>query len=577
MKVQQLNLPIDNKQQNNNPPSAQNPQFKGLETLAIQGLRFLQTNQAWGACAVDVGCMGAPRTAVDFTRGPDAGIETARREFSSTGNHALIGLYGSTAALLLCHGFNKLFPVQAHKMFMSDETLDFMAHHWDQVQDKPDKLTTFLDNVLSDLKGFSPEHENCDDNGFVSLQEDARKLAVTRLKKEVETTGKLSKESLDYLKAVLAESVGSESNVKLERAVGEKTLKTSGTLENIIIDIFKSAKAFTTKEVAATFGDGKPLAENKFINGLKKLNPRIAIGGLAVAVGIGSSVQPLNAYLTKKKTGKSGFVGVQGQESEKSSFFPVLKLLVAGAFAATMLRTIGKYSEIIKKVQFKGLIPTIEQFKLIYCTTIMSRILAARDKNELRESAIKDTLGFVNWLILGGFVSTLAAAGLQKLSMFKDEKFIRYNKKENGESWFKWLTKSSIISRDEVLLEAFKKLKLSVVKGEKALSFKEMFNTMLEMSKKEVQEGKLTAEEIKIAKMAIKKVRWLGAIQFAGYLWSGLALGVGIPKLNIAITKHVQKKKKAEQEAKKQQQIKEAPDTKQPEEIKEPQKDEAIS
>lgn len=568
MKVQQLNLTID-KNQNNNPQNAQNVQFKGLEAWAIQGLRFLQTNQAWGACAVDVGCMGAPRTAVDFTRGPDAGIETARREFSSTGNHALIGLYGSMAAFLLCQGFNKLFGVNAHKLFMSDDTLDFMAHHWNEVHDKPDNLEKFLNNVLSDLKGFSPEHTNCDDHGFVALQEDARKLAVARLKKEVETTGKLSQESLDYLKAVLAESVGSESNVKLERTVGENTLKTSGTLENLILDIFKSAKAFTTEKVAATFGKDKPLAENEFVKGLKKLNPRIAIGGLAIAVGIGSSVQPINAYLTKKKTGKSGFVGVQGQESEKSSFFPVLKLLVAGAFAATMLRTIGKYSEIIKKVQFKGFTPTIEQFKLIYCTTIMSRILAARDKNELRESAIKDTLGFVNWLILGGFVSTLAAAGIQKMSMFKGEKFIRYNAKENGESWFKWLTKSGIISRDEILLDAFRKLGQSVVKDDKALSFKQMFTTMVEMSKNE----KLTAEQIKIAKMAIKKVRWLGAIQFAGYLWSGLALGFGIPKLNIAITKHIQKKRKAQEEIKQQQ----TPNAKQPEEIKEPEKEEAIA
>lgn len=571
MKVQQLNSQLNNKNQNNSPQNAQNVQFKGLETGFIQVLRYLQTNQAWGACAVDVGCMGAPRTAVDFTRGPDAGIETARREFSSTGNHALIGLYGSTAALLLCSGFNKLFPVQAHKLFMSDDTLDFMAHHWDEARKDTDPVGKFLDNVLSHLKGFSPEHENCDENGFVKLEAEARKIAVERLKKEIETTGTLSKESMAFLKAVIAESVGSESNVKLERTVGENTLKTSGTLENIIGDLFKSAKAFTTKQVADTFTDKKPVADNEFINKLKKLNPKIAIGGLAVAVGIGCSVQPLNAYLTKLKTGKSGFVGVQGQESEKSNFFPVLKVLVAGAFAATMLRTIGKYSEIIKKVQFKGFTPTLEQFKLIYCTTIMSRILAARDKNELRESAIKDTLGFVNWLILGGFVSTLVAAGLQKMSMFKGEKFIRYNAKENGESWFKWLTKSSIISRDEVMLEAFKKLGQPVIEEGKALTFKQMFQKLTDVAKNMAKDPKITAKEMEIAQMAIKKVRWLGAVQFAGYLWSGLALGVGIPKLNIAITKHVQNKKKAE-EAKKQEQNK-----KQPEEIKEPQKEEVIS
>lgn len=56
----------------------------------------------------------------------------------------------------------------------------------------------------------------------------------------------------------------------------------------------------------------------------------------------------------------------------------------------------------------------MNQFKFIYGMTIMSRIFAARDKNETRESVIKDTLGFANWLILGGFVSKLAAKAFDK-------------------------------------------------------------------------------------------------------------------------------------------------------------------
>ena len=45
----------------------------------------------------------------------------------------------------------------------------------------------------------------------------------------------------------------------------------------------------------------------------------------------------------------------------------------------------------MKKIQIKGLIPTLDQFKFIYGITIMSRFMVARDKDELRESIVKDT------------------------------------------------------------------------------------------------------------------------------------------------------------------------------------------
>lgn len=546
--LQTQSVKLNSTIQQNAPESNPQVAFKGAETLLIQTLRYLQTNQAWGACFVDVGCMGAPRTAVDLTRSPEAGIETARREFTSTGNHALIGIYGSVAGLLLCQAFNKLYNVKAHKMFISNEMLDITAHSWDDAQKgirptwknffniarlwdkskrKQEPLEKFLNDLASRIEGFSPEHKNCSEKGWVTLDAKAQKAFVARLLKEVkEGPESISKDAMNYLKAVIAESVGSESKIKLEKQIegAAEPVKAVASLENTIGDIYKISKAFTKGEVAQAFKG--PLANNEFIKGLKKLNPRIAIGGLAAAIGIGVCVQPLNAYLTKKKTGKSGFVGVEGNEGDKSRLFPILKVAVAGLFGLGMLRTIGRYKEILTKVQFKGFIPTIEQFKLIYCTTIMSRLLAARDKNELRESATKDSLGFVNWLILGGFVSTLSAAAIEKLSMFKGEKFIRYNKLENGEKWFDWLTKSSIISRDEVLFEAIKKAGKSAIKADgKAMNFKEMFEFVS-----------------KFDKMAIKKVRYLGLIQFAGYLYSGLALGVGIPKLNIAVTKHLNKK-----------------------------------
>lgn len=525
-----------------------NPQvaFKGVETPFIEFLRFLATNQAWGAVGVDLSCMGAPRTAIDFTRGPDAGIETARREFSSTANHTLIGTYGLTAAFVLAQALNKEFGVKAHTMFVSSKFLDILGHNWIEVSSEKkswkrffdvtrlwdkskrnkDPLEKFIDRSISSLKGFSPEHANCDNNGWVKLGDETRATVVKRLLSEVnKDTGKISKDTMDYLKAVIVPEIGSDSKVKIGKTINGKKTRYVNTLENVIDGIYKVSKTLKSKKVTDAFNAGD-FSSNRFINGLKKLNSRVAICGMGIAIAIGLSLQPLNAYLTKKKTGKSGFVGVEGREPDKSDKFKLLKTVVAAVVGISMIRTIGPFRELLSKVQFKGFTPTIEQFKLIYGMTIISRLLSARDKNELRESATKDTLGFANWLILGGFVSTLSAAAIEKMSMFKGEKFIRYNAAENGGHWFDWLTKSSIISRDEVLFEAIKKAGKTAIKADgKAMSFKEMFEFVS-----------------KFDKMAIKKVRYLGLIQFAGYLYSGLALGVGIPKLNIAVTKHLSKK-----------------------------------
>ena len=59
--------------------------------------------------------------------------------------------------------------------------------------------------------------------------------------------------------------------------------------------------------------------------------------------------------------------------------------------------------QFFNRMQFNGIVPSIPQLKAVYAFTIASRLMAARDKNELRESLTKDFIGFVNWLILGDF------------------------------------------------------------------------------------------------------------------------------------------------------------------------------
>lgn len=540
MKIQNTpNLQLNNKNQST--PNKSKVAFKSAAGFTMF-LSFLENNAAWGASAVDITCMGVPRTTVDFTRGPDAGLETARREFSSTAVDAAVGAIGLGAAWALARGINDKYGVKANKLLVSDDTLDILGETWNGHKESKNQLGEYLHKVLNSSKGFNPDGKGADENGYVKLS-NAKKEIPSNLEKmakaleeEITNTDKLSKETKNYLSALYMEETGAERNVKLELKddKGKVIKKVVTSVDNFFNDIYKVTKTFTKDEVAATFKNGG-LNENTFINSLKKLNRNTAIGGLAIATGLACSLQPINMYLTKKKTGKSGFVGVEGREPDHSVGFKMLKFGAAIAGCTAVMLTIAKKPlDVLKAVQFKGITPTVPQFKFVYGMTIVSRFLSARDKNELRESTIKDSLGFANWLILGGFVSKLTAMVVEKLPKFKNtgEKFIKHNQLENvtskGKTIPKWIS-GSIVTRKEVLIEEFKKAGMmdKIIKNGKAISVKEM---------------------LKIApKTAKTKIMYLNMIQIAGYVWSGAALGIGIPKLNIGITNSIEKKRKAKE------------------------------
>jgi len=532
MKLQQTLTPKLNIQtQNDRKSNYQQPNFTGMEALS-PFLMFLETNQAWGATAIDLSSMVIPRTVVDFTRSRDAGIETGRREAASTINTSLIGAYGLAAAWLFSNAINKKFDIKANKMFFNDKMLEILGQtniEHGNIKNSDKNLNSYLGEIFENIKAFNPHFENgklIDEKGWIAIDKTTQTDVIKKLSKELNSCSeKISKETKAYLKALISTSTGASSKFKLEKEIGGKSHVSVSSLDDFVENIYKISKSFMNDKVAQTFNI-KNIDQNVFIKDIKKLNGKTSVLGLAIAGLMGVSAQPLNMYLTKKKTGKDGFVGVEGREPDKTNEFKILKTSIAAIASLGVLLAIGKKpSEIFRKVQFKGIIPVIDQFKLIYGMTIVSRLLSARDKNELRESSIKDSLGFTNWFILGGFVSKLAAVGIEKLDKFKGEKFIRYNEIENGKGWFNWLTKSSIVSYEETLHAGFKKAGISTIKADGiAKTFKEM---------------------LKEAPKSVKtKINYLQLIQLAGYLYSGIALGLGVPKLNIAITNALEKKNK---------------------------------
>ncbi|MBQ8459379.1 hypothetical protein IJ541_04680 [bacterium] len=531
LNIKQIQPKCENKITQNKVSYKSNPNFTGWVDM---GLRFLDTNPAWGADVVDLCFMVTPRTLTDFGRGADAGIETMRREGMGTANHSAVPLYGTLAGLAFAMGINGLYglnekgKVKASSVFADSETLDMMGKIYDKelkyAQSKPgaNPLRSFLTKYFGSYEALSPS-ENAK---YIKADDLDIKRVVDILEQEIKADGnKPAKDAMATARAIITSSLGgAENNLRIIANDGEKLHTSRYTVDTIIENAYKLGKIFTTEKVKEAFISAEHYTENAFINAMKSMNMKRSLAGIGIASAVGVSTQPLNMYLTKKKTGKSGFVG--GGEEDKSTGFKLKKLAAGLAFLAGVFSTIENPKKLIKEpkslinaLQFKGFNPTIKQFKFIYGITIFSRFLSSRNDNELKETSIKDTLGFINWLILGNFVQKLVAQGLDKDLIKKD-----------GDGIMKWITGSVLKSRDEILHASLGK---KVFKNGKALSYNEM---------------------VKLADKATKiKLRKLSIAQIINYAYSGLVLGVGIPKLNIYLTGR-REAKKAERLAKSGQQ-----------------------
>lgn len=341
---------------------------------------------------------------------------------------------------------------------------------------------------------------------WIKIKDADIEKTVNILENEIKNNSpKMSKEGFANARTILVSSLGAENNLRIIAEEGKPAHTSRYTVDSIIENTYKLGKVFTKEKVKEAFLAAENISENAFLKAMKSMNVKRSLLGIGIASVAGVSAQPLNMYLTKKKTGRSDFVG--GGAEDKSTGFKIKKSLVAALFGAGVLATIGKPKELIKNLQFKGFTPTIKQFKFIYGVTIMSRFLSSRNDNELRECTIKDTLGFASWLILGNFVQKLVAQSMDKSLIKKD-----------GSGAMNWIKNSVLKSRDEVLHAA---LGDKVFKDGKALSFNEMVNSLPKNS------------------IARKQLKILSIAQLAGYAYSALALGAGIPKLNIFITNKV--------------------------------------
>lgn len=494
--------------------------FKGAGATAL--LDFLATNPVWGATATDVGFMGTPTTATEIIRrGWGYGFEAGFREYTSTLNDASVGLYGLMAGSILAGALKKSGITNPQRIFASNESVDVHSSIW---KSSKGDMNQYIEKYVDSIKGFNPTAENVDANGYLKVDEKCRQNIIDDMKilAEDNLDSKARKKVTQRLNARLVEATGAESELLIEHG-GKKVASSVTTLTD---DFYRMTRAL--KE------HGDITKVDNLVSGLKKFGKGRALLGLGTAMAISSCFQPINVWMTKKRTGSDGFGGDETRSKDNSASFKAKKLASMGVMAGTMLLTLkATPAQFLDRMLFKGTAPTIDQFKGLYGTTILSRMWMGRDNDELREIDIKSILGYLNWLVLGNFVEK----GVIMAKENKDNPLLRYNK-ENSKNGFLFkhfgekidkFFNSNITSRREIVTEALK------AEGQSVLN--------ADGSAKKMKELLKDFEKLTNNAAAKKNLKLKTAAQLAGYAYSGIVLGAGVPYLNISVTNHVTKKR----------------------------------
>lgn len=495
-----------------------NISFKGpLDGPITQTLMLIDTNEMVNSTLVDVVSMVAPRTYIDTKkRNKYAGFETFFREITGT---VIMCLSSGVVAMGIASVYNKLkdkdINIQPH-VWATNSTFDVLHQAWGKSNKKVDNYVMHVlknisgvegNNQLSEWKNINWDKVQWfDDPAWNKIKwKDSKWSNVineTKSGKQIEKVlsdlindKNIDKKDVRKVFDILEHRMANALKVSRTVEVSVDDKKLTATLRNIIRDTYDLGKDIFNNKTAEEI----KRAEIK----LKSMNKVKTFGSISLVALLGLGDQYLNRYITKKRTGKDDFVGESnfekkskkthnGKNKSKDSKLRLLGLK-ALASAGILVLALGVMkikspAAFIKKLEFTGPITSGNAIKTLYTATLIGRFFASRDESELRETSTRDYLGFLNWLVFGGFVSKGVAQ-----SIFDRKKQNLFNVSGESKGIKNWLNNVSLKSHAEI-----------AAKG---------------------------------TEFARKNIWKLNVAQASGLLYSSLALGFALPLLNIFLTK----------------------------------------
>ena len=486
-----------------------NINFRGPLDSTVTGLlRTCDMNEMVNAVGLDVGAMVIPRAYYDTkNRNQYAGTETFFREISGTFINCLAaGIFAKWIARFMANrGDVKINP----NNWFSKDSMDTLQAAWNGDTKK------YVKNVFENISGRDGHKINefkninwkkvdwIDEEKWNNIQwkDKQYKNIQNRLTSKdgfIDTMSKIIEDKsiadidknhvLSIMEKRLANALGAERDIELNI----KGNKLSARLDSILRDIHDMGKD--------VFGINRGKDAKKILDRISKVNKTKAFGAIAGASILGLTNQFINRKITEKRTGKKGFVGevdftstFRG-EQKKDNLLWVKKLGASALMIGMVTSVMGvkNLKQFTKKLEFTGPITSGNAIKTVYAANIVGRFMAADNGTELRESMTRDYLGFLNWLVFGGF----AAKGVANLLDKQGKNLFNYSKE--GKGLKHWLNDMTLKSHNEI-----------------------------------ASKGKEFA----------KKNMWkVNIAQAAGIAYSAITLGILLPMMNAKITEHKSKK-----------------------------------
>lgn len=528
LKQKMSNVQIGIAKNNQKSNCAYTPAFKGpIDSIVTQSLTTLDSNPMANAAIVDIFSMVLPRTYVDTKeRNKYAGAETFIREISST---IVVCLSAGVLAKGIAHLYNKFVnpDIQVNPdSWVSKDSMGLLQEAWG----KGNNTHEYVQNIFENLHAPDGDHENhwkkfektpiewledekwkkftWKDESFKNIHNEL----ITKSKIE-ETLAKIigndvdnkdAKQILEIIEHRVANALGAANIVRTAVDTGKKDEKGNAIVKNLETSVHNLLR--DTYDMGKNVFTNESVDVSKAIDKLKGMNKIKTYGALTVASTLGLITQYINRQITKKRTGTDAFVGdvdynakANGKhnntkEQNKTKLWAEKLLSVGGILGlSAMVMGIRRLSDFPKKLEFTSIITSGNAIKTVYTATLAGRFLASKDETELRESTTRDYLGFLNWLVLGGFVSKGVAGMLEK------EKNTLLNVNKEGSGIVHW------------------------------------FKNVSEKSHAEIK--------AKGAQFAKDNIWRKNLAQASGLVYSTIALGILLPLMNIKITKKMHEQK----------------------------------
>ena len=458
--IQQLNINTKSQITNNsllnkNQKPSKDTSFSGFGSVLTASLQACEQHPMIGVSVIDAATCIVPRAAVDFNTNAHAGLETLRRESSGLlvncllPSYIVMGVGGFLNYLSLPKEYRHLGLATS---WADEDTINKLSSHFKKASDatvtateKGARSKYFVRSVLGDMEGFNSSKSG----NWVKYSEskDAFNNAVDILSEAIDGVKK-PKKAINEAYKILSEATHATETIRFQADKGKIF---NSNLSSMLRDVVDMGSKFSDAAVAKNI--------DKFSDSAIKFVKQKSFAGLALILPLAASMQYINRWITRKKSGVKGapiyrdFGRDENKpKKDKDSSLWAYRVLGAGSIMGLAVASMMKKPN-LKMFQFKGLFPTMDQARWIAAITFASRVLAAEDKNEVRESTFRDMAGFASLYFLGDYVAKGLATVMNKVNPSVDliNKHKVVDKRAGALTRFgNWIKNQSLKSFDEV-------------------------------------------------------------------------------------------------------------------------------